>query len=57
MKKKKAVAMKLETNVSKNKTFYRCNDRSYENTFINWYKPINDVELIIRGGGYVTDTR
>jgi len=53
--KKKVVVKTLETNVSKNKTFYKCNDRSYENTFINWYKLINDIELIIRGGRDVND--
>jgi hypothetical protein len=55
MKKKKAAIRTLETNISKNKTFYRCNDKSYENKFINWYKPINDIKLIIRGGGDVND--
>ena len=29
----------LETDASKNKLFYKCDDKSCENTFIDWWKP------------------
>jgi hypothetical protein len=46
--KKRVVVMISKTNASKNKFFYKYDDRLCEDTFIDWCKPINDIELTIR---------
>ena len=45
---KRVVVMISKTNASKNKFFYKYDDRLCEDTFIDWCKPINDIELTIR---------
>jgi len=47
---RKGLAVKIyETNTSKNKLFYICDDKSCKNTFIDLCKFINDIKLAIEG--------
>ena len=56
MKYEKRVTIRIsKTKASKIKLFYICDDRLYENIFIDWCKPINDIDLITRGGWGVND--
>jgi hypothetical protein len=54
---KKIVVRILETEASKNKLFYRCNDRSSDNTFIDWCKLINENELTMKEFTCVNDIK
>jgi hypothetical protein len=53
--KKKAAIRISKTDTSKNKFFYKYNNRSCDNTFIDWCNPMNDTELTIGEGGDVID--
>lgn len=56
MKNKKRAAVRIsKIYTGKNKFFYIYDDRSCDNTFINWYKPMNDTELTIEKRGDVND--
>lgn len=54
---KKIVVRILETEASKNKLFYRCDDRSSDNTFIDWCKLINESELTMKELTCVNDIK
>jgi len=53
----KIVVRILEIEVSKNKLFYRCDDRSCDNTFIDWCKLINEIELTMKEFTCVNDIK
>jgi hypothetical protein len=52
---KKIVVKNSESKANKNKLFYRCDDRPCDNTFIDWCKSINKIELIMRVSTNVND--
>jgi hypothetical protein len=44
-----------EIKFSKNKLFYKCNDKSYNNNFIDCCKLINEIKLTTGEGGGVNE--
>jgi hypothetical protein len=42
---KKSRCQDIKNKCKKKKLFYRCDDRSCKNAFINWCKHINDIKL------------
>ena len=52
---KKIVVKISQSKANKNKLFYRCDDRQSDNTFIDWCKSINKIELIMRVSTNVND--
>lgn len=56
IKSKKEAAVRIsKTYTGKNKFFYIYDDRLCDNTFIDWYKLMNDTELTIGERGDVND--
>lgn len=43
----KSSCQDIKNKYKKKSFFYRCDDKSCKNAFINWCKHINDIKLII----------
>jgi hypothetical protein len=48
---KKAAVKISKIEAIKNKLLYRCDDWSRDNNFIDWCKYINEIKIIVIGGG------
>lgn len=48
---KRATTRILEIQANRNKLSYKCDNKSYNNTFTNWYKPINELETTTTNEG------